>query len=199
VLAGLLGGLIPVNRDWRPPPPGAEAVTIWVESNGVHTGLILPKAAAGIDWRPLAPPEHLRDPRYARRSHLSFGWGERAFYLETPTWADVRPATVLVAAFGSDRTLMHVDHVDRPRPGDGARPIRLTPAQYRRLAAHIRAGFADRPAALPGYFAYDAFYEARGRYSAIRTCNDWTGRALAAAGARVGAWTPFPVTVTRWF
>jgi uncharacterized protein (TIGR02117 family) len=197
VLAGVVGGMLPANGDWRPATPGD--VTVWVESNGIHTGIIVPKVAAGIDWRGLARPEHLADPRYARWSHLSFGWGERTFYLETPSWWDVRPATVLAAAIGSGRTLMHVDHLPRPRPGDGARPIRLSAGEYRRLAAYIRASFAGRPAPIRGYGANDVFYEARGRYSAFRTCNAWTGSALRTAGVRVGRWTPFPDTVMWWF
>lgn len=194
--AGLVGGAIPANRGWRPP---AQGVTIFVESNGVHTGIVVPKVAAGIDWRPLAPAGDLRDPRYAGYDHLSFGWGERTFYLETPTWWDVRPATVFAAAIGSDRTLVHVDHVPRPRPAADVRPIVLTPDQYRRLAGFIAATLSPGGGHRPGYAGYDAFYDARGRYSAIRTCNSWVGEALRRAGVRVGAWTPFPMTVMWWF
>ncbi|PZO72030.1 MAG: TIGR02117 family protein [Sphingomonas taxi] len=195
-VAGLVGGSIPSNRDWRAP---AEGVHIFVESNGVHTGIIVPKVAAGVDWRGVARAEDLRDPRYGAFDHVSFGWGEKAFYLETPTWADVKLRTVVGAAFGSTRTLMHVDHLPRPRAQDGAREIVVTPAQYRRLAAYIRASFRDGGARYRGYAGYDAFYEANGRYDAVRTCNGWTGDALRFAGVRVGAWTPFPVTVMGWF
>lgn len=197
LVAGAIGGAIPVNRAWAPPKQG---ITIWVESNGIHTGIIVPKVAAGVDWRPLLRPQHLADPRFARWSHASFGWGERAFYLETPTWADVRPATVAAAALGSDRTLVHVDHVPPPRrTGPDVRAIVLRPAEYRRLAAYLRASFADRPTPERGYYKRDAFYTARGQYSAVHTCNAWTGRALAAAGVKVGWWTPFPQTVLHWF
>ncbi|WP_375404358.1 TIGR02117 family protein [uncultured Sphingomonas sp.] len=196
IAAGLIGGTLPVNGDRRPP---ARGVLVFVESNGVHTGLIVPKVAAGVDWRDLALPEHLADPRYGAYPYLSFGWGERAFYLETATWADARPRAILAAAVGSGDTLVHVGHLPRPRPGDGARPVLLRPAEYRRLAAFIRASVADRPRRYPGYGPYDAFYQARGRYSARRTCNAWTGEALAHAGVRVGRWTPFPVTVMWWF
>ena len=193
---GLIGGAIPVNRNWRPP---SEGVRIFVESNGVHTGIVVPKLAAGIDWRALARPEHLADPRYARHPYLSFGWGDRAFYLETATWADVKPATVLAAATGSGDTLVHLDHLPLPRIGPDVRSVMLRPGEYRRLAAFIRATLADRPRIHRGYGPYDAFYTARGRYSARRTCNSWTGEALAAAGVRVGRWTPFPGTVLWWF
>ncbi len=195
-VAGLAGGSIPSNRDWRAP---AEGVHIFVESNGVHTGIIVPEVAAGVDWRGVARAEDLRDSRYGAFDHVAFGWGEKSFYLETPTWADVKLRTVVGAAFGSTRTLMHVDHLPRPRAGDGAREIVVTPVQYRRLAAYIRASFRDGGARYPGYAGYDAFYEADGRYSAVRTCNAWTGDALRFAGVKVGAWTPFPVTVMGWF
>ncbi|WP_235534994.1 TIGR02117 family protein [Sphingomonas sp. Leaf339] len=193
--AGAIGGAIPTNGDWR---PAANGVTIFVETNGIHTGIIVPKLAAGIDWRPIARPEHLADPRYAGFDHLAIGWGERAFYLGTPTWADVRPATILTAAIGSDDTLMHVEHLPRPVPGKDVRTVVLSIAQYRRLAAFIAASFAPGGGHRAGYAGYDAFYTATGRYDAIRTCNAWTGNALAVAGVRVGMWTPFPATVMQW-
>lgn len=196
VLAGLIGGAVPANGDWRPP---AQGVTIFVESNGVHTGLVVPKVAAGIDWRQLARPEHLADPRYAGWDHLSFGWGERTFYLETPTWGQVKLRTILGAAIGSERTLVHVDHVPRPRDTPDVRRIVLRPEEYRRLARFIADSVAPGARTLRGYGPYDAFYESNGQYSALRTCNAWTGAALARAGVRVGAWTPFPLTVMWWF
>jgi uncharacterized protein (TIGR02117 family) len=194
--AGAIGGAIPVNAGWRPP---ARGVTVFVETNGVHTGLVVPKAAAGVDWRDLARPEDLADPRYARWGWLAIGWGERRFYLETPTWADVKPGTVLAAAMGSDAVLLHLDHVPRPAAGSDERPVTLRPDEYQRLAAYIRASVAPGGRHYRGYDVYDAFVDARGRYSAAHTCNAWVGEALRAAGVRIGWWTPFAWTVTRWF
>ena len=195
VAAGLVGGSLPVNPRWRPPPEG---VTIWVEDNGIHTGLVMPKVAAGVDWRPFAPAADLKDPRYAAFGYVAIGWGEHGFYLGTPTWSDVRPGIVLGAALGSDRTLLHVEHLPRPVDGVDARRVVLRPDEYRRLAAFIRASLKSRRR-WPGYAGNDVFYEARGRYSALWTCNSWTGAALQAAGVRVGRWTPFPATVMGWF
>ncbi|WP_445191736.1 TIGR02117 family protein [Sphingomonas sp. Tas61C01] len=195
--AGLIGGAIPSNAAWRPPERG---VTVFVETNGIHVGLLMPKVAAGVDWRGWAPPRDLADPRYAALDHVAIGWGEHAFFLETPTWASVKIGTIVAAAIGSDRTLMHVEHVAAPSPGDPAvHAITLRPAEYRRLAAYVQASFAPDRRAWRGYAGYDAFYTARGHYSAIRTCNAWTGDALRYAGVKVGRWTPFPVTVMRWF
>jgi len=134
----------------------------------------------------LAPPRLTRTPKDRSWSHQ---------YVCCP-----------VAGIGSDRTVMHVDHVPEPRidAGDGdIRAITLRPEEYRRLAEFVHKSFknegGERPVHHYGYDVYDSFYDARGHYSAITTCNAWTGDALRHAGVRVGAWTPFPVTVLGWF
>lgn len=192
--AALVGGAIPTNADWRPSEHG---VTIWVESNGIHTGLVMPKVAAGVDWHALAPAADLRDPRYGRWAFIAIGWGEKDFYLGTPTWREFRPATAVRAVLGSADTLMHVEHV--PGPASGARPIELTPDQYRRLAREVAKSFRRGGRRHAGYGPSDVFYDAKGRYDAIHTCNNWTGHMLSEAGVRIGWWTPLPVTVTAWF
>ena len=194
--AGLIGGAIPANSSWRPP---AEGVRIYIESNGIHVGIVVPKVAGGVDWRGLAPGADIADPRYADYDHLAIGWGERAFYLETATWADLKLRTIVAAARGSDSTLLHVEHVPAPRIGDDARSVLLRPEEYRRLADYIHASFAPTRQRHRGYDVNDVFYAARGHYDAIRTCNAWAGDALRHAGVRVGRWTPFPVTVLAWF
>ncbi|MBS0479012.1 MAG: TIGR02117 family protein [Proteobacteria bacterium] len=193
--AGLIGGSIPANARWVEPRDG---IRIFVEDNGIHTGIVMPVAAAGVDWRSTFPGNDLADPRYAGFDHIAVGWGDRAFYIGTPAWSDINPVLVLRAAIGSSRTVLHVEHVPRPPANNAAREIVLTPDQYRRLAAFVRDALGPGGMVAGGYGSGDAFYDARGAYSAIPTCNEWTGRALRHAGVRVGAWTPFPVTVTAW-
>ena len=75
---------------------------------------------------------------------IAFGAGERRVYLETPTWGDLTLKTAAIALTGGER-VMHVEWVGDP--AYAARDIRLTPEQYRRLWAAIRAGFElDREA-----------------------------------------------------
>jgi uncharacterized protein (TIGR02117 family) len=197
LLGALAGSLIPANREWREPPTG---ITIFVETNGVHSAIILPARAAGLDWSRLIRPEHLGRPEMAG-DHLAFGWGHREFYLKTPTWSDLRIDTAARALLGLGGTLMHVDHLEGPRPHASRRTVTVTPAQYRRLSAFILASFergaVDQP--IQGYSDSDLFYPARGRYNLFRTSNQWTGAALRHAGIRMGIWTPFAPGVMRWF
>jgi uncharacterized protein (TIGR02117 family) len=188
------GAVIPADRAWQPPPTG---VTIYVTTNGVHTGLILPSVNALHDWRGRVKAGDLAIPPRAD-TFLLFGWGERDFYLNTPRWSDIRIGPVLRAALGSNETLMHVEHLGQPVIGPDLRPIILTPAQYSALTQMIDGDFADG-STITGYGPGDVFYPAHGVYSAIWTCNEWTGAKLRAIGVRVGVWTPASWSVMRWF
>ncbi len=195
--AALVGGLIPANAAWKQAERG---VTIFVRTNGVHTWLMLPAEAAGIDWRPLAPVAHIRDPRYGG-NYLAIGYGNRDFYLNTPTWSDLSPRTAIAAAFGRGPSLVHVEHEHDPAPNEWQQPIMLSEEEYRKLAAHIRKSFdfdpggRTKPLLGRGYGPADIFYEGRGPYNAYRTCNEWTGEALRASGVKTGIWTPLSESI----
>lgn len=192
LLAALLGSLAPRNPGWEEP---ANGIPVYLASNGVHVDLVLPARAAGLDLYSLVPPRHASDPAIAR-GWVSFGWGQREFYLQTEEWSDLSAGVALRAIVGGD-ALMHVEHRGRPRAGEaGVRALRLEPPAYRRLVAHVAGSFARGPGGAPvpvarGYGRDDVFYEARGRYSALDTSNQWTSDALARAGATAGLWTPF--------
>ena len=191
--AGILSEM-PVNSDWREPDQG---ITIFVQTNGVHTGIVMPASAGGMDWRDRIRAADLLDPKGAG-AWLSFGWGDRGFYVETPTWQDAKLSTIAHALIGGGPTVMHVDHMNRFTADANWRPLRLRPDEYRRLATYVAASFANFRPTARGYGARDLFYPAKGHYSAIWTCNAWTGDALRTAGVMVGRWTPFAGGVMRW-
>ena len=196
ILALVVLGLIPVNWSWREADRG---VVVFVNTNGVHTGIGMPLHNDIMDWRPYVPAEHLRVP--ARGNYIIVGYGHRDFYLNTPSWAELSLSTAVNAASGLGRTLVHVDHLQDPVESGEQKAITLSPDEYRRLVAYIRPRFqldADGhtiPVPGRGYNSNDAFYEANGGYSAILTCNEWTGRALRTAGVRMGLWTPIEQSV----
>lgn len=167
-------GRVPVNAGWTEPEKG---ITIFIQSNGVHTGIVLP--AGPGRWQ-------------------AFGWGDRKFYLNTPEWRDLRPGTALAALVGSGDTLVHVDDLGDFLPDTNWRPLRLRRHEFDRLSAYVAVTFEPGGRAIAGYAANDRFYPARGRYSAFNTCNVWVGRGLAKAGVRTGAWTVFASDVMRW-
>ena len=46
LLAALIGSLVPVNRGWTEPDEG---VTIYLANNGIHSDIVMPAKAAGLD------------------------------------------------------------------------------------------------------------------------------------------------------
>ena len=192
LLAVALGGVLSANADWE---EAEEGVTIFIRTNGVHTWIMVPTVNADADWRRLADASHIRDPRLAG-DYLAIGFGNRDFYLNTPSWADLSLKTAFAAAVGGGPSLMHVDHEPLPVADAYHRPIVLGRDQYRRLVRYIADSFqldADgrsMPLLGRGYGGSDAFYESRRAYNFVRTCNEWTGEALRAAGVRMGVWTP---------
>jgi uncharacterized protein (TIGR02117 family) len=194
-LAGWIGSSIPRNAGWHEP---ADGVTIMVETNGVHTALVLPLVTPERDWRTIFPDSEIAAPS-PQYTHVAIGWGEKQIFLFTPTWWDLRPWTVArIAGIGGDAVL-HVAHYIRPAPADDIRPLRLTHGQYARLVTAIDRSLPKGPRVrYPGYGAQDVFYDAPGRYSVTTTCNQWTSDMLGAAGVKTGAWTPFAGGVMKW-
>jgi uncharacterized protein (TIGR02117 family) len=184
--AALLGSLLAVNRGWEEPERGT---LIYLRSNGVHVDILMPAEAHGLDWRPLLPASDFADAP-AEPRWFAFGAGERRVYLDTPTWGDLTPGTVWAALSGGEQVL----HVERTvEPGVDLRAVRLRSHEYRRLWAAIRAEFDGPPRRIdhPGYGADDAFYEGRGKSSAVHTCNNWTADKLRLAGVETSLWSPF--------
>ena len=201
----LLLGFVPLN--WpASPPPADDCVTIFVRSNEIHTDLVLPVACddPAIDWRGRFPPQHFaRDVRQDR--FVAVGWGNRAFYVETPTWADFNLSKAAAALFWPSDTVLHVEYLYDAAAGDDFHEVRLTREQYADLARFVESSIATpagdgaaEPATTITYGTSDRFYVATGRYHLFNTCNQWTGRGLASAGVPVGIWTPLKPHVLCW-
>lgn len=197
LLAAWIGSSMPRNRDWREPRSGG--VMIAVETNGVHTALVLPLVNAMKDWRDDFPLSDVARPDRPY-THVSVSWGEREVFLDTPTWWDLSPLLVLRILTRGGEGLEHIAFYIRPAASDDLRPIRITEAQYARLVTSIEQHLpTTRPFVKhPGYGGSDVFYDAGGRYTAVNTCNQWTSNRLAAAGIRTGRWTPIGSGVMKW-
>ena len=196
--AALVLGLVPANVTWHEPERG---IQLFIRTNGVHTWIMMPQVNELMDWRPYAPAGDIKDPRYGAGDYIAVGYGNREFYLNTPTWADLTVANAVYAAFGGGPSLLHVEHEFRPQVSEDTRPLRVTAQQYRRLVDYIRHRFKldargrTSPLRGRGYNDWDMFYEANGGYSFVLTCNEWTGRALRHAGIRTGLWTPLSQSI----
>ena len=193
MLAGWIGSSIPRNADWTEP---AEGVTIFLASNGVHTEIVMPVETPAMDWRDRFPTTDLKAPE-RDYTHVAVSWGERSFFLETPTWAEFDPLTAVGALAGGE-ALIHAAFYENPQPSETFRPLRLREEEYRALARQIVADLPAHETIHPGYGTHDVFYAVKGSYHLGNTCNQWTSDRLARAGVATGWWTPMPGGVMKW-
>ena len=194
-LAYLLAACVLGNIVREPQRHGAHATTIYLLDNGVHTDLALPLANDTFDWTGVINPNDARDLRFFP-TYVAFGWGDRAFYLETPQWRDLKLTTAWNAISGQGATVIHATYLPPLRASANSIAITVSLEEYQALAASIRASFQQddngRARAIGrAYGDNDAFYAARGSYSLFATCNSWTNRQLKAAGLKHVLWTPF--------
>ncbi|TGE24855.1 TIGR02117 family protein [Hymenobacter aquaticus] len=182
---------IPVNTHDQDP---AEDVDIYILSNGVHTDIVVPVRSRYIDWSELVPFQNT-PANDTSAPYVGFGWGDKGFYLDTPTWAELKPSTAFKAMFYLSSSAMHVTFHQRLQEGDDCVKIRISQAEYARLIDYIKGSFdydaQGRPQHIRGhsYGQYDAFYEAKRTYSFLFTCNTWANNGLKESGQRACFWT----------
>jgi uncharacterized protein (TIGR02117 family) len=180
----------------EPEPPSRP---ILVPTNPIHTDIAVPIDNA-IRGRFAFLEDGGMPLSYPEARWLVFGWGGRAFYLETPTWGDLKPLPVL-KALTADRSVIHVDlagSIDETQPA--VTRLEIGEGAYNQLVAYIAASFAREnqlPIVIEGasYGRYDRFYEANGWFNALVGCNTWTARGLREAGLQTGWWNPLPVSL----
>lgn len=175
----------------------SEDVTIYILSNGVHTDLVVPLKTTEVDWSKYIKAENTL-AKDSLAKWVAFGWGDKGFYLETPTWADLKFLTAFKAAFALSTSAIHATFYRELKEGENCKPIKISHAQYFRLVEYIEQsllydekGFTLLIKTNAHYGGHDAFYEANGKYNLFYTCNTWANNGLKACGQKACLWTPF--------
>lgn len=162
--------------------PAARAeTTIYVTSNGWHSGIVIARA----DLPPGLIPETADFPA---ATHYEFGWGNRDYY----TTPRKTLGLTIGAALPGDAVVHLAAYAAPPRAyaGHEVVTLRVSDDGFRRLAAYLHAAFArggaPRGRAIaPGLVPMSGFYPATGTFHLFNTCNTWTAAGLAAAGVPV--------------
>ena len=185
---------IPVNEDFT--SCDEEGIEIYLLTNGVHTDLVLPIRNGYKDWSEVIPFEHTISKDSLMR-YIAFGWGDKQFYLETPTWSDLKFSTAFNALFFLSTSAMHVTFYKHLSEDEDCIKVNITAEQYKRLVQYIGDSFQRNnnlefiPIKNLRYGSDDCFFEANGTFNLFYTCNTWTNEGLKHSGLRASLWTPF--------
>ena len=185
LLIGLVLSLISTNPDKI---ECTEKREIYIASNGIHLDIIIPKR-----WMKYNLVQELGIPHQA--NFVSFGWGDKGFYLETPTWDQLTFRVAAKAIFFKSETAMHVDY--NLRKSNSWNALMICEKQCDELIEFVMSSFRRNengqliPIDAPGYFETDRFYEAYGSYTVINTCNHWVNIGLKQSQVKTSIWSPF--------
>ena len=170
-------------------------VTIYIKTNGVHTDIVVPTKNDQMDWTKQI--KFLNTKRADTSSvFLGMGWGDKGFYLQTPTWDDLTAKVAFNAMFGLGSTAIHATYYSKLTENDSCKKIQISKQQYARLINYIinslqkdSVGIFINIKTNANYGTTDAFYEANGKYSLFKTCNSWANSALKNCGQKCCYWT----------
>ncbi len=170
-------------------------VSIFVRTNGVHTDICLPTKTEHKDWLATIDLEAYEDR--SKTEYVAIGWGDKGFFLDTPTWAELKASTAFNAMFLPTPTAMHVEFMNQPVASETMIEVKISKDSYRELIAFVESTFEkkdDKIQLIPGhgYGLTDNFYEAKGSYHLFNTCNVWTNDALKCANIRTAVYSVFP-------
>ncbi|NMH26857.1 TIGR02117 family protein [Flavobacterium silvaticum] len=192
---------IPVNTD----AVDSKDISIYILTNGVHTDIVVPVKTDDMDWSKLVPFKNTVATD-STANWLAMGWGDKGFYLETPTWDDLKASTAFKAAFGLSTTAMHCTYYKSLSESKSCHKIGITKQQYQKLTAYILDSFRKGPDQLPIYIKtnanygnHDAFYEGVGTYSLFETCNTWANASLKSCERKACLWTAFDTGIFKLY
>lgn len=196
VLYALLGYLLPFIEVRAKEGDQKKEIPIYIYTNGVHTDIVMPVKNDLQDWSSKIPFSNVRSGQ-TDYNYIGIGWGDKGFYLDTPTWADLKFSTAFKAAFWLSESAMHCTYYKTMKEGSDCKMVMISRAQYKDLIQFVEAKFDKDQNGnfilIPTDAVYsdnDAFYDAKGKYSFLYTCNTWANDALKAAGQKAAFWTP---------
>lgn len=172
----------------------SKEVTIYIKTNGVHTDLVLPIKNESKDWTTsiLFKNTFEKDSVF---KFVSFGWGDKDFYLNTPKWSDLKAKTALKAVFYLGNSVLHAQFYKNISESKNCKKIEISKQEYLLLVQSISDRFyrdkVQNIVYIPNYHYNnnDAFYEAKGKYNLFYTCNSWANETLKTANQKAAFWT----------
>lgn len=171
-----------------------EKFEIFAFSNGVHTDLVF---KTNDVKESLSSYLNLQ----SNFEYLAIGWGDKGFYIHTPSWSELKISTALNAAFLPSATLMHLTYYGKKL--DSWKAIFICKEQLDSLLKFIISSFKQdtnnkfKILHGAGFTTKDFFYEAHGQYTCFYTCNVWVNQALKKARVTTALWAPFESGIMR--
>ena len=174
VAAGCIGPVEPLY----PPSAGEPCKRVYLVSHGLHTAVAMERAD-------IPPGVWPANKDYAAFKYVEVGWGPDEIF-QAPS---LTVKLALKALFWPNRTVLLLDGFDdapaqHSDPRGSVIEVQLSTPGFERLCDYVQKSHAldarEQPIGLGRNF-----YQARGTYWALNTCNNWTASAFRRAGCPI--------------
>ncbi|MBL4656034.1 MAG: TIGR02117 family protein [Bacteroidia bacterium] len=171
---------------------GSDPISIFIADNGIHIDIIVPVRTKDCNWNDKLDVKQFWESNI-ECNYLAFGWGDRDFYINTPTSENWSFWFTIKALAWPTLSVMHVQGYYKMTKSGNIKEVKISKSNYLKLTAFILKSFkADNQGnfqfANKGYNHNDAFFEANGNYTAFNTCNSWVKDALKEAKVKTPLW-----------
>jgi len=158
----------------------------YLQSDGTHLEIVVPVSSLDSAFK-----QELQVPVLVK--FVSFGWGNKEFYFNVPEWKDLTFGLAFRAVFFRLQSAMHVRFYSFEK--ESWKKIAIAEIQLKNLNYFIENSFSKKENALllckKNELGNNCFYDAKGKYSFINTCNVWVNDALKQANIPTSVWSPF--------
>ncbi|MCK5638685.1 MAG: DUF2459 domain-containing protein [Flavobacteriaceae bacterium] len=184
-LISLILTFIPINNEEE---NSEKNNSIYLNSNGVHLNIIIAKDQ--LHSKLLDGLKYFKNDNY-----FAFGWGDKNFYLNTPTWSNLTFNNSCRALFLKSASLIHLTRYPTIK-GDWVE-IKVNQNQLNKINQYIDKTFyldsLNKKILLnnKGYSYNNDFYESLGSFTCFKTCNTWVNSGLKESDIKACLWTPF--------
>lgn len=169
-------------------------ISIFVYNSGIHTDILVPVKTPLWNWQQRIDLKSIAADTNSLK-YLAFGFGDRSYFLETYQGAPLNFSTIFNALFLPTTPAMRLlAYRNTPQKNSQIKCLKISNVNYLNLVNFLDNSFKldakNRKVFIKNIPNYrGGFYEARGTYSLLRGCNDWTAEALRTAEINTPVWS----------
>ena len=166
---------------------------VCVSNTGIHSNILVSTENNAHNWHPYISVDQIGIDAAKNYEYLSFGWGDKDFYMSVSDFSDLNFSTTFKAVFLPTPSVMYVKGYHALPRNLEVKCVRINKANYLRLIKFIKASFqldknGEKIRIGNGHTSNAGFYAAKGNYSILRNCNAWTGEGLRKADINTPVW-----------
>ena len=178
--------------------------SVCIINDGMHINIVLPVNNNIVDWGKFINISTIGKGGKDNYKYLTFGWGDRDFYIQTPTLAELNLITAFKALFLPTPSTILVQGFSEIPQNQETKCVEVTQTDYLQLTQFIQKTFQmdsqNEPIRIAnGHSSNSGFYAANGNYSIVKTCNNWVAEALRKANVDTPLWAGLSSAVMLHF